>query len=223
MCLVKLDQNLEIDLLEVKIVGENGETLLPGQKGVVMVRGGTVMQGYYKKPELTAKVIDKDGWFDTGDIGMLTIDGEIVLRGRMKDTIVLRGGENVEPLPIEMKITESRYISNAVVIGQDERSLGALVLLAEEEIKVYARENYIPNNGTYSELIQRPEIKKLIDSEIAAQVNAKTGFKPFERICGFAILEKPFEVGVELSAKQEIMRYKIADIYAKEIKSIYAE
>ena len=209
--------------LEAKIVGENGEILPPGQKGIVMVRGGTVMQGYYKKPELTAKVIDKDGWFDTGDIGMLTIDGEIVLRGRMKDTIVLRGGENVEPLPIEMKITESRYIANAVVIGQDERSLGALVILAEEEIKVYARENYIPNNGTYSELIQRPEIKKLIDSEIAAQVNAKTGFKPFERICGFAILEKPFEVGVELSAKQEIMRYKIADIYAKEIKSIYAE
>ena len=209
--------------LEAKIVGENGEILPPGQKGIVMVRGGTVMQGYYKKPELTAKVIDKDGWFDTGDIGMLTIDGEIVLRGRMKDTIVLRGGENVEPLPIEMKITESRYIANAVVIGQDERSLGALVILAEEEIKIYARENYIPNNGTYSELIQRPEIKKLIDSEIAAQVNAKTGFKPFERICGFAILEKPFEVGVELSAKQEIMRYKIADIYAKEIKSIYAE
>ena len=73
------------------------------------------------------------------------------------------------------------------------------------------------------EKLQRAEIKKLIDSEIAAQVNAKTGFKPFERISGFAILEKPFEIGVELSAKQEIMRYKIADIYAKEIKSIYEE
>ena len=66
-----------------------------------------------------------------------------------------------------------------------------------------------------------PEIKKLIDSEIAAQVNAKTGFKPFERICGFAILEKPFEVGVELSAKQEIMRYRLNDIYEKEIKSMF--
>ncbi|MEE1000210.1 MAG: long-chain fatty acid--CoA ligase [Treponemataceae bacterium] len=209
--------------LEVKIVDENGETLPPGKKGVVMVRGGTVMQGYYNKPELTAKAIDKDGWFDTGDIGMLTIDGEIVLRGRMKDTIVLRGGENVEPLPIEMKITESRYVATAVVVGQDERSLGALIIPAEEEIKVYARENYIPNTGTYAELLQRPEIKKLIDSEIATLVNGKTGFKPFERISGFALLEKPFEVGVELSAKQEIMRYKIADIYAKEIKSIYAE
>ena len=139
--------------LEVKIVGENGEILPPGKKGVVMVRGGTVMQGYYNKPELTAKAIDKDGWFDTGDIGMLTVDGEIVLRGRMKDTIVLRGGENVEPLPIEMKITESRYVATAVVVGQDERSLGALIIPAEEEIKVYARENYIPNTGTYSELL----------------------------------------------------------------------
>ncbi len=209
--------------LEVKIVGENGEILPPGKKGVVMVRGGTVMQGYYNKPELTAKAIDKDGWFDTGDIGMLTVDGEIVLRGRMKDTIVLRGGENVEPLPIEMKITESRYVATAVVVGQDERSLGALIIPAEEEIKVYARENYIPNTGTYSELLKHPEIKKLIDSEIATLVNGKTGFKPFERISGFALLEKPFEVGVELSAKQEIMRYKIADIYQKEIKSIYEE
>ena len=74
------------------------------------LRGAIVMNGYYKKPDLTAKVIDKDGWFNTGDLGMLTIDNELVLRGRIKDTIVLRGGENVEPLPIEMKINESRFV-----------------------------------------------------------------------------------------------------------------
>lgn len=209
--------------VEVKIVDEDGNTLPAGKKGVVKVRGGIVMQGYYKKPELTAAAIDEEGWFNTGDIGMLTIHGELALRGRMKDTIVLRGGENVEPLPIEMKISESRYIATAVVVGQDQRSLGALIIPAKEEIIVYARENYIPNTGTYEELLQRPEIRKLIDTEISYLVSGKNGFKMFERICGFVILEKPFTVGVELSAKQEIMRYKIAEIYEKQILEMYKE
>ena len=111
--------------VEVRIIDDEGNILPAGKKGDVQVRGGIVMKGYYKRDDLTEKVIDKDGWFSTGDIGMLTVDGEIVLRGRKKDTIVLRGGENVEPLPIEMKINESQYVSQSVVVGQDERYLGA--------------------------------------------------------------------------------------------------
>jgi len=75
------------------------------------------MKVYYKRPDLTAKVMTVDGWFDTGDIGILSIHDEIVLKGRMKDTIVLRGGENIEPLPIEQKLQESRFIKAAVVVG----------------------------------------------------------------------------------------------------------
>ena len=206
--------------VEVKIVDENNNPLPPGQKGVVKVRGGIVMKGYYKRPDLTEKAIDKDGWFDTGDIGMLTVNNEIVLRGRMKDTIVLRGGENVEPLPIEMKITESRYVTQAVVVGQDERSLAALIIPAKDEVLLYARENYVAYDE-YEDLLKKPQIIKLFETEIQALVSAKNGFKPFERISQFTLLEKPFEVGVELSAKQEVMRYKIAEIYAKEIKAMF--
>ena len=208
--------------VEVRIVDENGNDVPQGQKGVVLVRGATVMQGYYKKPELTAKAIDKDGWFNTGDIGLLTIDNQLILRGRMKDTIVLRGGENVEPLPIEMKMCESRYISQTIVVGQDERRLTALIIPSKDELLVYARENYVAYDQ-YADLLTKKEIIKLIDSEIQSLVSAKNGFKSFERIAKFTLLEKPFEVGVELSAKQEIMRYKITEIYEKQIKAMYVE
>ena len=208
--------------VEVRIVDENGNDVPQGQKGVVLVRGATVMQGYYKKPDLTAKAIDKDGWFNTGDIGLFTIDNQLILRGRMKDTIVLRGGENVEPLPIEMKMCESRYISQTIVVGQDEKMLTALIIPSKDELIVYARENYVAYDQ-YSDLLTKKEIIKLIESEVQSLVSGKNGFKTFERISKFTLLEKPFEVGVELSAKQEIMRYKITEIYEKQIKAMYVE
>ncbi|MCQ2579784.1 MAG: AMP-binding protein [Treponemataceae bacterium] len=211
--------------VEVRIIDENGKLLPAGQKGSVQVKGGIVMKGYYNKPELTAKVIDKDGWFDTGDLGMLTLDGEITLRGRKKDTIVLRGGENIEPLPIEMRIAESQYISQAVVIGQnssgqDQRYLAALIVPSKDELLTFAKENDI-ESSSYKELLQNAEIIKKIDDEIKNLVNAKSGFKMFEKISRFVLIEKQFEVGVELSAKQEIMRHKIQKIYAKEINSMF--
>ncbi len=206
--------------VEVKITGENGEVLPPGKKGTVMVRGGIVMKGYYKKDELTAKVLSKDLWLDTGDLGMLTINGELVLRGRKKDTIVLRGGENVEPLPIEMRLKECRFISQCVIVGQDERYLSALIVPAQDEVENYAKQNSI-SFTSYSELLNNAEIQKLFDTEIQGLVNSKSGFKIFEKIARFALLKKPFEVGVELSAKQEIMRYKLPELYAKEMKILY--
>ena len=108
-----------------------------GKKGVLEIKGGTVMKGYYKQPELTAKAIDDNGWFDTGDLARLTANNEIVLRGRTKDTIVQTGGENIEPLPIEMKMQESRFIQTAVVLGQDQRYLAALVVPEQQEVEAF--------------------------------------------------------------------------------------
>lgn len=206
--------------VQVRIVDDNGNVLPKCQKGTVQVKGPTVMKGYYKREDLTAKVIDKDGWFDTGDIGLLTLGGELVLRGRIKDTIVLRGGENVEPLSIEMQLNNSRFIAQSMVVGQDQRFLAALVVPSEEEIVGYAQEQQIPYNS-YSELLNTPEIKKLIDTEIQTAISAKNGFRLFEKVSRFAILEKPFVVGETLSAKQEIMRHKISQLYEKEITELF--
>lgn len=211
--------------VEVRIVDEYGTVLPPGKKGSVQVRGGIVMQGYYKRPDLTAKVINKDKWLDTGDLGMLTFYGELTLRGRSKDTIVLRGGENIEPQPIEMRLTESRFIAQTVVLGQDhngqdQRFLVALIVPDKEELLSYAKANAI-ECPEYKDLLKDPEIIKRYDEEIKNLVNAKSGFKLYERINKFTLLEKPFTVGVELSAKQEIMRYKITTLYAKEIQELF--
>ncbi|MBQ7366129.1 MAG: AMP-binding protein [Spirochaetaceae bacterium] len=206
--------------VEVRIVDEEGNVLPKCQKGTVQVKGPTVMKGYYKREDLTAKVIDKDGWFDTGDIGLITLGGELVLKGRIKDTIVLRGGENIEPLTIEMKLNNSRYIAQSMVVGQDQRFLGAIIVPSEEEIVGYAQEQQIPYED-YSSLLKTQEIKKLIDEEIQTAISAKNGFRLFEKISRFFILDKPFVVGETLSAKQEIMRHKISEIYAKEIAELF--
>lgn len=206
--------------VQVRIVDEDGTVLPKCQKGTVQVKGPTVMKGYYKREDLTAKVIDKDGWFDTGDIGLITLGGELVLKGRIKDTIVLRGGENIEPLSIEMKLNNSRYIAQSMVVGQDQRFLGAIIVPSEEEILGYAQEQQIPYED-YSSLLKTQEIKKLIDEEIQTAISAKNGFRLFEKISRFFMLDKPFVVGETLSAKQEIMRHKISEMYAKEIAELF--
>ena len=199
---------------------ETGKDLGRCKKGVLEIKGGTVMKGYYKRPDLTKKAINEDEWFNTGDIAILTRHNEIVLRGRAKDTIVQLGGENVEPLPIEMKIQESRYIQAAVVVGQDQRYLAALIVPEKDEVEGFAKESGLEYK-TYADLLKTSEINHLIENEVGLRINAKNGFKMYERINKVGLLEKPFEVGVELSAKQEIMRYKINDLYAKEIKALY--
>jgi len=205
---------------EAKIVDNNGKTLPPGRNGIIYVRGNQVMKGYYKRPELTATVITADGWFNTGDIGMLTHDGELRITGRAKDTIVLRGGENVEPVPIEHTLRESPYIQHCMVVGQDQKYLAALVIPRQEAIMAFAEENNIPIVD-YDLLLQQPEINQLITAEIAGRVNLKTGFKPFERVFKFALLTKPFELGKELSTKQELLRHRISALYAKEIQRLF--
>ena len=208
--------------VSARIVDMEGNVLKPGNKGVLQIKGGTVMKGYYKRPELTEKAISPDGWLDTGDLAIESIHGELKILGRVKDTIVLTGGENIEPLPLEAKMQESRFIQTAVVVGQDQRNLGALILPNQEELELWASENNISFKD-FEDLVKKPEAYKLIEDEIKELINAKNGFRMFEKIVKFAFLTKPFEVGKELSAKQEIMRYKLTEIYEKEIKGIFKD
>jgi len=210
-----------LDCCEVRIVDTEGRELPPGQKGCVLVRGKNVMKGYYRKQEMTDKVLSPDGWFNTGDIGLKTLNGEIILRGRMKDTIVLRGGENIEPVPIEMKLNESRYISTSVVLGQDQRYLGALIVVNRDELLAWAVENAL-DTADFARLLEEPQVLKLYEGEINELICGKNGFRLFERINRFELLEKPFEQGVGLSAKQEIMRYKLEEIYTRQIRKLFS-
>lgn len=202
----------------LRIVDDQGRTLGPGQLGVVHVRGPQVMDGYFKRPDLTEAVL-RDGWLDTGDLGMTTIGGDLIIRGRAKDTIVLLGGENVEPLPIEERMQESRYVDRAVVVGQDQRFLGALIVLNEEAVAEHAAAAGI--DGDPPALVEDPRIRALIRAEVTARVNGANGFKPFERVSRVQLLHRPFEVGRELSHKQEVKRAAVAELYAEQIARLF--
>ena len=206
---------------EIKIIDpETGAALPPGNKGIICARGPQVMLGYYKKAAETKKILSDDGWLNTGDLGMMTHQGEIKITGRAKDTIVLLGGENVEPVPIEARIRESEYVEHAVVLGQDQKFLAALIVPNFENLERYAKENSIPFIDMEN-LVTLPEINDLVESEIVERISPKTGFRGFEMIFRFKLLAKPFELGKELSGKQDYKRHVINEIYVKEIAALF--
>ncbi|QQO10433.1 AMP-dependent synthetase/ligase [Breznakiella homolactica] len=207
---------------EAKITDDHGTVLSPGQQGIIHIRGGQVMKGYYNKPEVTAAVLSEDGWLNTGDLGMMTYDNELKITGRAKDTIVLRGGENVEPVPIEQKICESEWIRQCMVVGQDQKYLAAIIVPVQEMVLAFAEENNIPIVD-YELLLHQPEINEVVANEVADLVNPHSGFKPFERVFKFKLVPKPFEPGVELSPKQELMRHRVSAIYAREIGHMFRD
>ena len=205
---------------ELKILDENGNEVPPGETGVLYARGPQIMKGYYRKEELTKQAINEEGFLNTGDLAKKTWDGEFAIVGRAKDTIVLLGGENIEPAPIEDKLKESPYISRAVVVGQDRKYLGALIHLDMDNIKRWAQENNVPYRDDKS-LIESAEVHIFLTEEISNLISAKNGFKIFERIVKFKVLPGEFELGKELSAKQEIKRHVIRKMYKKEIESLF--
>lgn len=205
---------------ECRILNEEGQELPPGTMGLIHVRGPQIMSGYYNKPDYTRSVLSEDGWLNTGDLGMLTHRGELKITGRAKDTIVLLGGENIEPLPIEQKLTESEYIDTAVVVGQDQKFLAALLVPNIASVERFAEENHIPYDKD-NDLLDSDEIRELMDGEINNFVSSRTGFRVFERVYRFTVLKQPFAVGEELSAKQEIKRHVIAEKYRREIEKMF--
>ncbi|GAJ19203.1 unnamed protein product, partial [marine sediment metagenome] len=145
--------------VEIKIVDkDNYDKELPnGKVGIVFTKGLMVMKGYYKNEEKTKEVI-KDGWLNTGDLGKKTFNGKYLkIMGRIKDTIVLRGGENVEPLPLEDRLKESEYINMVIIVGQDKPRLGALIVPDFEALKVYTEKENIEYKNI-DELINHPKV-----------------------------------------------------------------
>jgi long-chain acyl-CoA synthetase len=212
-----------LDEMEMKLLDpESGAEVGPGKKGVIYLKGPNVMKGYYKRPDKTAEVLSADGWLNTGDLGMVTHKGEIKIIGRTKETIVLLGGENVEPVPIEDTITESEMIDQVMVVGQDQKFLAALIVPNEEALEKHAEQNEI-SYIRKEELLENPLIMECISDEINSRVNAKRGFREFERVFRFKLIPKHFEVGLELSGSQKMKRAVISGIYEKEIRDLFVK
>ncbi|UER67342.1 AMP-binding protein [Borrelia sp. BU AG58] len=207
-----------------EIRDEDGNKFKKPGKGILFVKGPQIMLGYYQDEKATRQVIGSDGFLNTGDIVRLSRDDVVQVIGRQKDTIVLNNGENIEPAPIEVKLEESLLIEKAVVVGQDQKFLGALILPNFDEINKYLENmgQKILDYDNRRQIIANNVVLKAINDEIKKLINKANGFKPFEQILKFTLLEKPFEVGKEMSIKMDIKRNYILSSYRNEIKNLFS-
>lgn len=189
-----------------------------GTPGLVLVRGPQIMQGYYKNPEATAKAIDADGWFDTGDLGQLTEQGDLIITGRAKDTIVLTNGENIEPTPVENACLRSPYVDQIMLVGQDQKSIGALIVPNTEALEKWAKDKGVDINNLNSKPIQ-----DLFKKELKREVSARPGYRPDERVASFVLLDEPFTIENGLLTQTlKVKRPKVAEKYRDTIDALYA-
>lgn len=204
---------------------ETGETLYPneqlhhngkGVRGEIWVRGPQVMKGYYKEPALTRLTIRK-GWLRTGDLGIVTHNDCLKILGRCKATIVLSSGENVEPEPIEMRLLESQYIEQCMVVGQDKKFLGTLIVPVLSEFR---DAGFMVQS--VEELAMHPEARRIIREEIRRAISQSEGFKTYEQIRDFRILTESFRVGDELTNLHKVKRHIVYEKFDHVIADLYS-
>ena len=208
--------------VEIKIVDKDdyNKELPNGEVGIVLTKGPMVMRGYYKNEEKTKEVI-KNGWFNTGDLGKKTYNGKYLkLVGRIKDTIVLRGGENIEPHPLEDRLKECDYINMVIIVGQDKSRLGALIVPDFEALKIYTEKEDIKYKNI-DELINHPKVISLFQKEQKRLISKEHGFTPYETVMGIALLPNEFtmEAG-EMTETLKMKRFEIHKKYKEEIDRI---
>lgn len=187
--------------------------------GEILARGANVMAGYYNKPEATAAVLE-DGWFHTGDIGVIDAQGYLSITDRKKDLLVTSGGKNVAPQPIENTLKLSPLVAEAVVLGDRRRYIAALIVpdfpALERRLKDLGRPP-----ADRAALVTRPDVVGLYD-EIVQGLNRDLA--SYERIKRFALLPKEFsidsgELTPTLKVKRKVVEQKWKDV----IETLYAE
>jgi long-chain acyl-CoA synthetase len=159
-----------------------------GEVGVVWTRGPQVMRGYHRDDEATSRAIDGDGWFDTGDLGMLTEDGDLCFRGRAKETIVLSGGENVEPGRVEGALLTCPLLEQVIVVGQDRKALAALLVPEPAEA---AKALGLAETPSRADLAARADLAELLRREA---IERTSKLKPEERVTRVAVLPEALDV-----------------------------
>jgi long-chain acyl-CoA synthetase len=188
--------------------------------GEILSKGPNTMKGYWNMPQETAEVIDSEGWFHTGDIGELDGDGFLRITDRKKELIINAYGKNVAPAPIENSLKGSRFIGQAVVIGDRRKFLSALLVPDFEALKPWADRQGI-STASNEALIRDPQVQALFKGEVD-KVN--TGLASFEKIVAWELIPNEFtlETG-ELTPTQKVKRRVINEKYGDVIDRLYAE
>ena len=205
-------------------VGTNGP-VLPGvqvkiaEDGEILTKGPNLMMGYYQQPELTAEVIDKDGWFHTGDIGILDEGKYLKITDRKKEIFKLTGGKYIAPQMIENKLKESMFIDQVIVIGDHEKFASALIAPNFEYLQVWCTENQIPYSSN-AEMINNQKVLVVFLREVK-EINKTLG--QHEEIKRFRLIADSWSPQTgELSQTLKLKRKIIEAQYKDLIEEIFA-
>ncbi len=197
-----------INRVEVKIADD----------GEILCKGPNVMIGYYKQPELTAEVME-DGWFKTGDIGMMIEKKFLKITDRKKELFKTSGGKYVSPLPIENKLKESMYIENIMVIGAEQKYTGALIVPSFSNLKEWCKANNIELQSD-EKIIKNERVIEFYKDLVE---NFNKDFNHVEQIKKFELLPHDWSVDSgELSPKQNLKRKVIMERYRDVTERIYS-
>ncbi|ARU61874.1 hypothetical protein CBW65_13160 [Tumebacillus avium] len=186
--------------------------------GEILVKGPSIMSGYYKNPQATAEAFDEEGWFCTGDIGELS-DGYLRIVERKKNILVLTTGKNVAPFPIESALARSPYISQAILFGDRRKYVTALIVPDFPALRQWADEQDLPPG--LHKLLQQQAVSDLFNGEIARTLK---DFAPYEIPKKFSLLTRDLTLeDGELTPSLKVRTHVLQTNYQEEIDSMYEE
>ena len=198
----------------------NDVTVKIAEDGEILCKGPNVMMGYYKLPELTAEAIDRDGWFHTGDIGIMQHNRFLQITDRKKEIFKTSGGKYIAPQAIENKFKESLFIEQVMVIGENKKFPSALIVPSFPQLKKWCEINGI-NYTTVDEIITRPEVRSWISKEVE---NFNKDYGKTEQIKKFELLTKEWTIeSGELTPTLKLKRKVIMEKYKALVDKIYSE
>jgi long-chain acyl-CoA synthetase len=187
--------------------------------GELFIRSPTVFAGYYKDDDATAEILDDDGWLATGDIATIDDEGFVTITDRKKDILVTAGGKNVAPQNLENELKSSRYVSQALVVGDRKPYVAALITLDPAEIAGWAQRQGL--DGDLATLSRHPDVHALVQT-IVDEVNAP--HSRYEQIKRFNVLPRDFSMEEgEVTPTLKLRRKICQEHFAAEIERLYAD
>jgi long-chain acyl-CoA synthetase len=189
-----------------------------GDQDEILIRGRNVMQGYYNKPEETAKALDAEGFYHTGDVGYIDNDGHFYVTDRLKDLFKLSNGKYVAPLQVESLLKQSPLISQPVVVGSGRKQVGALIVPDWDALKETLKEEGISTNGSREELCDDPQVIKRVQKDA---VDLTRELSDYERVKRVYLLPREFSIDKgEMTPTLKIKRSVIDEKYEDAIDEI---
>ena len=190
-------------------------------EGEILVRGPQVMKGYLGRPEATAEVVGPDGWFHTGDIGMLDDDGYLRITGRKKNIIVTAGGKNVSPETVEKPLKTNRFVEQVVMVGDKRKFVSLIVVPSFEALTAWARENGVSVPGDRRNLLADPRVQTLMEREVMGHLPE---LSRYERPKKLLLLDRELTVDDgTLTPTQKVVRHAVQERFKEAIDQMYRE